>query len=409
MYQIDTIGMEFETTSRFPDEFYRDDIFHTYFRSTHDASIESPISLLRRGIYIINDGKIPSILNNLERATAGIELVSIPLTFNEMEKAVTLLTKRLFKYGARDAEERSAIHIHCAYPISHKILINTVKLGLSFESLIFHLGGMGYSFRGETNNSIFCRPLTMFGPPIVKNRNEKSIQLLNIEEVLKSENMDLFWKNFGGIDMNNPPSRYHPVRYFFLNIFSAILHSTLEFRIFNTTLNIDYILACMRFCQEFTKLCLQSKNSFDFISSVYDPIMSSQELLDKFLYYTDMEPEYKKTLFAILNKTPYPKIEPKYIETHLREYQFIDSIWKNPRVFSRNEFEQSGFIDIHNFPTNIPSDISPRLSLRLSTESISDVFNNFSVMSPTFSSSSTNVNESLIIVANPHEPEDHPF
>lgn len=351
MYRLDTVGMEFETTSRLHNDFYRDELFSKYFRNTHDASIESQIILLKNNIYMLDSEEAPSIFSGLERGTAGVELVSIPLNFEEMTGAVSLLTKKLFKFGAKDEEERAGIHIHCAYPISHKILVNTVRLGLSFESLFFHLGGMGYNFRGATNNSIFCRPLSSFGPPIVKNRYSDWIQLLDIEHLLNSKDITSFWRAFGGIDVNNPPNRYHPSRYFFLNLFSAFLHSTLEFRIFNTTLNSDYILACMRFCQEFTNLALQSKNPFDFVSSVYEPIMSPQELLDKFCMHTNIEPEWQKILFTMLEKTPKIELPSKYIMTHLRDYTTIDNDW-DAKKFSSEDFSSSGFIDIHNMLPN---------------------------------------------------------
>lgn len=358
MYQIDTIGMEFETCSRLPTEFYKDERIASYFRGTHDASIETPIVLLKHNLHMIDNGNLSPIFKNMERGIAGSELVSTPLTFDEMVKAVSYLTKRLSKFGARDEEERAGIHIHCAYPISYKILVDTIKLGLAFESLIFHLGGLGYQFRGLSNNSIFCRPFSAFGPPIVTSRGGQYIQLLDIEELLKASDMETFWKLFGGIAVRNPPSRYHPSRYFFINPFSALLHSTLEFRVFNTTLNIEYILACMRFCQEFTLMCVSGKNPFDFVSSVYNPSMSSQELLDNFCSHTRMEPEWRKILFKILEKTPFPEISKKYIFTHLRDYQTIEPIWK-PKIFGPDDFEQSGFLDIHNIPTssrgNIPT------------------------------------------------------
>jgi hypothetical protein len=347
MYQIDTIGMEFETCARLSNDFYKDDGIASYFKSTHDASIETPIVILRNNIYMVDNGKLPPLFRHFEKATAGIELVSNPLTFDNMEKAVEILTKRLSRFGARDEEERAGIHIHCAYPISVKVLVETIRLSLAFESLIFHLGGMGYKFRGSSNNSIFCRPLSSFGPPIVNNRNGDKIQLLDISSVLQAKDMATFWKLFGGIDVNHPPSRYHPSRYFFVNPFSSLLHSTLEFRVFNASLNIDYILACMRFCQEFTLMCVSGKNPFDFVSSVYKPSMTSEELLDTFCAYTKMEPEWKKVLFEIIKKTPFPILEEKYILTHLRDYQTVEEIW-NAKKFSGSEYEQSGFIDIHN-------------------------------------------------------------
>jgi hypothetical protein len=365
MYQLDTVGIEFETTAKLSPEFFKDELFAKYFKATHDASIESPIIYLRNNMYMLESENLPQIFRHLERGVSGIELVSTPLTFDKMEQAINLLTRRLCKFGAFDEEERAGIHIHCAYPISHKILISTIKLGLALESLIFHLGGMGYDFRGRVNNSIFCRPLSLFGPPVVKNTSGEWIQLLDINEVLKSEDIDSFWKYFGGIDVRNPPNRYHPVRYFYLNLFSAFLHSTLEFRIFNTTLNSDYILACIRFCQEFTNLAFQGKTPFDFVSSVYEPVMSSQELLDKFCSYTEIEPYWRKILFTILERTPKINIEPKFIQTHLRDYTTIDNVWK-AKALDTNEFYPSGFIDIHNFNSGSPEEVGERRSRTIS-------------------------------------------
>ena len=347
MFQIDTIGMEFESTARLPDEFYKNEDVKNYFRNTHDASIESPVILLGRTAYLI-DKDIPEFLRRSERATAGIEMVSTPLTFDNMEKAVPILLRNLFRYGSPDEEDRAGIHIHCAFPINVRILKNTVKLSLALESLIFHLGGMGYSFRGLKNHSIFCRPFSSFGPPVVQNKEGNYIQLLDTDVILESNDLANFWKNFGGIDMNNPPSRYHPTRYFFINPFSSLLHSTLEFRIFNTTLNPDYVLACMRFCQEFTSLTFQKDIPFSFTSSVYKPSASSEELLDRFCSVVNIDEEHKKTLFEIISKTPIPELKPTLVYTHLRDYQSIDNIWK-AKLINTSEVEKSGFIDIHNF------------------------------------------------------------
>lgn len=353
MFQIDTVGLEIETTSRIPGEFFKDALIANNFRSTHDASVETPIKSLSERLYIEDMGNLPALFKGLYGGTAGVEFVSNPLPFDEMEPVITYLLRKLYRFGAREEEDRAGLHIHCAYPISTNILLNTLKLSLALESLLFHLGGLTYTFRGNVNESIFCRPLTSFGPPIVVDHSGNWIQLLDVEKVLSgTKDLKSFWELFGGIDMNNPPNRYHPVRYFCVNVFSAMLHSTLEFRIFNTTLTPEHVLACIKFCQEFTFLTAQKKCPFNFVSSVYNPTFSSEELLSKFAYETNLETKWYKILLDILERTPKPVLKPVFVKTHLRDYRPI-MIPYPQRVFKEDEFVNSNFIDIHTInPTN---------------------------------------------------------
>jgi hypothetical protein len=129
---------------------------------------------------------------------------------------------------------------------------------------------------------------------------------------------------------------------------------TLEFRVFNTTLNPYFIYSIVELCKAFTSLSLQwgyknfkeedllvENSIFDFTSKkkVY-------ELLDQFVDYVNLDSPIVDILKRICVITPGFTLPNNYIYTHKRVETFwTDSIYKPIRI--TEEIKTPKYIDIH--------------------------------------------------------------
>jgi len=354
---LGTIGIEVET-ELLPSHFAA-----FGWSNTHDASIEMPVLTLKNvRAHLVRTPENIAISGMMEIAggeVLGSEFVSNVL-FDEEEanQNLTNLLRQIQQFGERAENQRAGFHVHIGWAYDLNILKRTILISSWLESLLFHLGGMGYEFRGVTNNSAYCRPFTLFGPPIAES-NLGEVQIMNIEALLSADNIINFWNRYGGTNFHNPPRRYTPQRYMGVNLFSIFLHKTLEFRMFNTSLNKEYYLAMVRLCREITRLTMSSEPIPDEINSVYEvnDRATNHNVLNALLKVTEIDDDTEVTLREIIERSPVPTLKPVYVHSHIRdkmiEFNNRDIMKVSSFYQPIRRYEDPGIVDIHELENEL--------------------------------------------------------
>lgn len=359
-----TVGIEIETDYLLEGDI-RDIPYNPLnMKYTHDATCESPAIAWKDLIFSIDSDV--RFLQGWSEVVVGSELISGIIDTERDEKkfisSLMSLTHFLEDKGEPPTSERSSLHIHVSLPNPNvRILKNALRLGGFFEPLFFNLGGMGYNFRGEKNNSIFCRPLS--SPQLVPYKPGIYAYSLDLEDLtsIKSFPQDDFWNMYGDLHRNR--KKYTPVRYSWLSLYSLYpegqYKGTLEFRIFNKSLNPLYIWGIIEACKAFTNSTLMSLRNikkYIKINSIFSDY-SIQDLLTEFVILTELEDKVVYILEEILSKTPKPLLDPIPVKSHLLKKMDFGYFWSNndykPRkIFSVDECKDPTYIDIHNFERN---------------------------------------------------------
>jgi hypothetical protein len=277
---------------------------------------------------------------------------------DQIEDNLNTLTVFLRKIGEPLTSERSGIHFHVSVPYNLRILKSIVRLGANLEDFYFYLGGFGYEHRGNKNNHIYCRPITQYGPTVVKYSSTEGHQVFNIKDLLDAKDVKEFWWRYYATarDGGRAGDHYSPVRYHWLNLLSLIQKGSLEFRVFNKTLNVDYIMAALEVCTKFVDLAMVSSydtlKTGDFLSknSIYLD-RSKEEIVNTFNIFADRTNLSEKTysiVQKIIKQTPHINIDKEYCFTHKQGY---DSPFKgsdyHPELISLKSVKTPNFVDIH--------------------------------------------------------------
>lgn len=190
-------------------------------------------------------------------STSGYELISIPMDIRTTELTLWSLLPKLESQGDF-ISERCATHIHIGMAKNLGMIKNMLKLGLWADELFYSLSGMGEGrFRGYSNNAIFSRPL-INGPYFYYRGNY--YQSLNWKKALEAHNFYEFFACYG-IDTNGEAVKYHPARYFSINLYSLLLHNTVEFRHFNQSFSPSVLIAITKLCQLFVEIGIKANES----------------------------------------------------------------------------------------------------------------------------------------------------
>lgn len=342
---INCIGIEFETESLIPGTLPRE--FRNDWNEDHDASIES-FAWRKNGVVYKTQ------VANGQRIKLGTELVSTIL-YSEKEEFKNIIRNILNwvqEQGELEESFRAGIHIHVSMPTHIRIVKNIINLGAHLEQVFFYLGGMGYQFRGIQNDCTYCRPITKFGPSCVK-YDRSGIQCFNIKDLLEAKDLQDFWYKYGGIDMNSVMGKYNPMRYTWLTLYPLLTKGTIEFRIFNKTLNYYYLTAIIEFVKKFCEVALMG--SFEFPeNSIYDKHTKNGVLktLYEFSKYVNLDDSTLSILSKIIQRTPEITLEPKYFWSHLlyTKYNKLESLpWSYyvPTKISKTIIFEPKFVDIH--------------------------------------------------------------
>lgn len=212
---------------------------------------------------------------------------------------------------------------------------------------------MGYKFRGEKNDAIYCRPILKYGPPCVRGM-EGYNQILNVNDLLKSDTILEFWYKYG--DIASRDRRYHPVRYHWINLLpmypnASSYKGTLEFRVFNKTLNPIYISAIIQLCRYFTQLCLKS----NLIQLDFNPIIDENQspelairLFDEFSSTVNIDEKVYKIIHKLLTSVTHRiNLKEGYVFSHKRDDNpFFQSRYQ-PEIISKDIIRYPKYVDIH--------------------------------------------------------------
>ena len=329
-----------------------------------DASCEGYSNFL--GSYKVSEYP-DSLQKYVKKTKVGFELVTSIIKSNEGDilKDLIKITQALASAGESAQSFRAGIHVHINMGTNLKILKKIIELGSHLEQVFFLLGGMGYEYRGSKNDSTYCRPITKFGPPCVKTRRGFA-QCFTVGELLESNNSTEFGEKYGDI-FNQGGNRYFPVRYTWLNLSNLFSErrGSLEFRIFNKSLNPEKIFAIMEFCRLFSQSTIlesikPSKLEWE-MNSIYD-IKDKESVIATFNEFLetmglDLETKTQNILIAIMNQTPLESVihEKQYIYSHLMHLTRGDQTsqhWSgrtkyNPELIGTSQIAVPKFVDIH--------------------------------------------------------------
>ena len=286
-------------------------------------------------------------------STIGTEIISPILNIENSMGEIIKVLKFIASSGEPEFGYRSSIHVHVSFPIVRlKTLKNIIRLAANYEVLAYYIGGMGYKFRGEKNDSIYCRPITLWGPACIK-INKQAAQIFTIKSLLAAKTINEFWENYGDTYRHN--SRYNnPARYCWINLLPLFKkkeeNRTLEFRIFNKTLNPEYIMAAIKWCLEFAKM---ADNSLKRIALNERSIFSygketALKLADEFCSLSGNLDYERKILYSIIKRTREINLKKGYVFTHKRG---LEPFWERgnylPDLIDTENVRYPQYVDIH--------------------------------------------------------------
>lgn len=291
------------------------------------------------------------------KETCGYELISSPMDIDTAELTLYALLPQLEANGDF-LSERCATHIHVGGMKNLGFLKRELKLALWFDEVFYSLAHVdGNRFRGYSNNAIYARPL-INGPYFAYNRGY--YQTLNWKKALNASDLYEFYACYG-VNVENELPKYHPGRYFSINLYSIPRIGTVEFRHFNQTFNPKIVSAITKLCQLFVEVGIKSKMSdldkLD-VGDVFTLHSTSHYInkLYKFLSLAgSLDAEYFpddddiRTLESIISTYQGIGIENKEILTHCRDFDIPRDIFELADFKkARNKPEPDGHTDIHN-------------------------------------------------------------
>lgn len=311
---IESIGLEIET-----DNLIRTGNNSGEFSEDHDASIET---------YKYTDPALSGMLlerpltSRSKRVVSGTEFKSSILTFNNKEDIYPSIERFLYSLESRGEcpeSKKSGIHVHVCMPYSLNILKNAMNVAAHLEQVFMYLGGLGYTNRGVYNDFAFFRPITKCGPVVTTTGNGYG-QCFNIKDLYESTSVKEFFYRYGGIDTGHIPGKYTPIRYHWITLYPLLTFGTMEYRVFNKTLNPMYLYSVIKFCQLVSKEMLGCTTNLP-ENSIFDP-HSKTSVIDTMLSFVKshslhIDRSELDTLTNIIERTPSIRLEQNYVLTHL--------------------------------------------------------------------------------------------
>lgn len=364
---LDTVGMELESAglSRDSARGILNTLPNDYgglFDTVHDASTEMKTYLIdgeKKQYALSAHTSVARELFSRARIASmvsGYELVSVPLSIGTAENCLRILLPKL--EGSGDFfTNRCAFHVHTGMSKNLEICKKALKLGLWFDDVFYAISGFGKSFRGESNHAIYARPLV--SGPYIKSKSSY-YQILNWKKALESNSYYDFWACYG-VDVDRDSGKYHPARYFAVNIFSIHLRGTLEIRHYNQTFNPDYAVAATKLSQMFSEIVFRANLSDlkkleignPFVdNSVYYYLNKLEELysLASKLGCKYTPDRHSQNVLGNLIEDHKPcNIPDEPVLSHLRDYAISDSVIEDGGLIkSKIKPVLSGNVDIHN-------------------------------------------------------------
>jgi hypothetical protein len=318
-------GIEFESeilsegnTSRILREYNLSNIFGM----AHDASINADWFTASGLVFT---SRPPDCIDS-SNFTAGSELVSGVLPFDSEELTILKrLTFMLENCGEKERSYRGSVHFHIDCTASIKLIRNFLYLAKHLEDVFYYIGGQGYPHRGtQVNEFLYCRPITKWGPTVVPSNQGDNVLVFNCNDLLEARSMNDFFNRLGGAN-NQSVAHMHPARYFWINFYSLQAHDTLEFRVFNKTLNPVYLLAELMLCRHFITWAAVNTFSGKTLqdlpeNSIFDD-RSKEDIIETFVNFckiSNFDEKLMDVLVNIISLTPEIRVPKHYVRSHVR-------------------------------------------------------------------------------------------
>ena len=252
-----------------------------------------------------------SVQSNLpwERSLFGGEFVS-PMMDTDTDPWVAHVTRILnfLSQHGEGVDARTSIHVHVncnGLPLF--AMQQLITVGCYLEAAMYrlacaeagvHRGGLAYDYG-------YCRPITSIGPPVTATNTEARRQIFSVDALLRAEDWTEFKQALGRYDAWGG-GKYHEARYVWLNPVSFFVRGSMEFRIFNSTLQPRYVEAWVEVCKKIVQASFGKDNDLP-RHPLGGAVDSDLDLLDvvEFLGITENRTIY--TLEELWNAAPYQR------------------------------------------------------------------------------------------------------
>lgn len=173
-------------------------------------------------------------VEKMDGSVPGGEVVSPPLDFDDEDQRaqVDRAVAAMVRAGAV-TDPSAGIHIHVdARDLTAEQVAAVGRLFAKFEDLIYAIAASGWQTVRSGGMATYCRPLT-----------EDQIQ--GFTRVKSNRQLE---RAYYGRVMNGSAGHGHGARYCGINIHSWFFRGTIEFRVFNSSLNSERIQAYIALC-----------------------------------------------------------------------------------------------------------------------------------------------------------------
>jgi len=251
---ITSVGIEVEFANISMEDAKSDRKIRNVWKIVRDGSCTRRLISLPNGEEITFSQRFhpdDASLYGLYTKNVGGEFVSPVFNIEEekwFDAPLYLLDK--LKEWEEGIDLRTGIHVHINIQTPPLYCLhNLVKLALSLESPMYRLscGELGYHRGGRHKDYMYCRPLSLPGPQVVKDSMDLWRPVFDAKKLLRSNSINEFFMACGRLDLNQN-NKWHQSRYVWLNFASILLHHTIEFRLFNSTLDHNNLLAWVELC-----------------------------------------------------------------------------------------------------------------------------------------------------------------
>jgi len=241
---LDSVGVEYEWAG-FPMDFIRDKVPRGW-RIDRDGSLTRDVFSLGGREVELGGGRNNY---NLPRTRIGGELISPICTFERVDKLIEDLNHimTLMKEQYECISDLASVHVHIyagQYP-PLTFFKNYLMLARAIEAPVFRLSvGESPEHRGITNDDyLYCRPITGDGPQYVRDSETGMwLKAFDIDRMLaKAKTANDMIRAWCRADYQ--PNKWVPGRYYWTHFVSLFRQGTLEFRQFNQTLKVRYLMA----------------------------------------------------------------------------------------------------------------------------------------------------------------------
>lgn len=322
------------------------------FSVTRDASSENMVELIRMEnslthIPIYTHNKLfQKFFSRNNPQSYGYELVINPTPITELKPLLARITNSLISMGD-STTPRSAVHFHVGFAHNVKLMRKLLQVCLKIDPLLYMMGGMGRTYRGNKNLSAYARPLTnsaavplgsemrMIDGERLRSNRENAVgfvRVINPQAALEAKTTADFWKNFGVYPSLLGINKYHPARYSGCNFYAILMHGTMEFRHFNQSFDYELIYTIAKFLRATVEMStlLKKNDLVEFSTEDGSKPLSygkAEEILwiiDKYcrMYEVDDLPSKEEydLLMENITKSTYEPIPQNAVKTHNREF-----------------------------------------------------------------------------------------